>query len=147
MDFLHFFVMFLSILTFSPKNSTFQKYLLTRDLPGKCSGDIFITGFSAKWQQINFFKWRWAKPESFKLHLLHKEGVNQKKQNMWTTSYNGINSGYQHFIDLESYLGLAASFFQNQRLAYTLVEFFLIFQIFWRSVNFLNVLMKWPRGW
>ena len=79
---------------------------------------FFITEFYAKWQQINVFKWRWAKPESLKLRLLHKEGVNQKKQNMWTTSYNGIDSGYQHF----SHLGLAASFVQNQGLAYKLVD-------------------------
>ena len=31
--------------------------------------------------------------ENVKLHLLHKEGINQKKQNMWTTSNIGINSG------------------------------------------------------
>ena len=60
--------------------------------------------------------------ENVKLHLLHKEGINQKKQNMWTTSYNGIYSGYQHFIDLKSHLSLAASFVQNQRLAYKLVD-------------------------
>ena len=41
---------------------------------------------------------------------------------MWTTSYNGINSGYQHFINLRSHFGSAASFVQNQRLAYKLVD-------------------------
>ena len=50
-----------------------------------------------------------------------KEGINQKKQNMWTTSYNGINSGYQNFINFKSHLGSAASFVQKQRLSYKLV--------------------------
>ena len=40
------------------------------------------------------------------LHLLHKEGIDK----------------YQCFIDLESHLGSAASFVQNQRLAYKLVD-------------------------
>ena len=41
---------------------------------------------------------------------------------MWTTTpYIEINSGYQCFIDLESHLGSAASFVQNQRLAYKIV--------------------------
>ena len=42
---------------------------------------------------------------------------------MWTTSYVGSNSGYQHFIELKGHLGSAASFVQNQRLSYKLVDF------------------------
>ena len=41
---------------------------------------------------------------------------------MWTTSYNGINSRYQHFIDLKRHLGLVASLVQNQRLEFKLVD-------------------------
>ena len=41
---------------------------------------------------------------------------------MWTTSYIGSNSGYQHFINLKSHLGSVASFVQNKRLTYKLVD-------------------------
>ena len=41
---------------------------------------------------------------------------------MWTIPNIGINSGCQHFIDVKSHLRLAASFVQNQRLAYKLVD-------------------------
>ena len=41
---------------------------------------------------------------------------------MWTTSYVGSKSGYQHFIELKGNLGSAASFVQNQRLPYKLVD-------------------------
>ena len=41
---------------------------------------------------------------------------------MWTTSYVGSNNGYQHFIELKGHLGSAASFVQNQRLPYKLVD-------------------------
>ena len=41
---------------------------------------------------------------------------------MWTIPNIGINSGCQHFIDVKSHLRSAASFVQNQRLAYKLVD-------------------------
>ena len=42
---------------------------------------------------------------------------------MWTIPNIGINSGCQHFIDVKSHLRSAASFVQNQRLAYKLVDY------------------------
>ena len=39
-----------------------------------------------------------------------------------TTSFNGTNRGYQHYIDGKIYLGSAASFVPNQRLTYKLVD-------------------------
>ena len=83
---------------------------------------FFISGFFANWQHINNYKWKCGKLESFRLHLLHKEDINQKKQNMWTTSYKERTSGYQYFINLKSHSGSAASFVQKQRLSYKLVD-------------------------
>ena len=68
---------------------------------------LLISGLSAKWQQINFLKWRWGKLESF-------------KQNMWTISHNGINNGFHRFKK-PSQLGGA----YYQRFAYKLVDIFL----------------------
>ena len=86
----------------------------TRDIPGECSGAqviFFISGFFANWQHINNYKWKCGKL-SFRLHLLHKEDINQKSN----------TCGYQYFINLKSHSGSAASFVQKQRLSYKLVD-------------------------
>ena len=41
---------------------------------------FFIAVFSAEWQHIKIYKSRCRKLEIFRLHLLHKEGINQKRQ-------------------------------------------------------------------
>ena len=41
-----------------------------------------IAVFSARWQHINIYKSRCRKLESFRLHLLHKEGINKKAKHV-----------------------------------------------------------------
>ena len=53
---------------------------------------------------------------------LRGEGINQKKGNMWTTSFSRSIRRNQHCNGLCSRLGSPASFVRNQRLPYRLVD-------------------------
>ena len=59
---------------------------------------------------------------NFMRRYLKGEGINQKKRNMWTTSFGRSFMGNQHCNGRCNHLGSAASFVQNQRLAYKLVD-------------------------
>ena len=54
--------------------------------------------------------------------VLEEGGLNQKKRNMWTTSFSCSNRRHQHCNGRCSHLGWPVSFIPNQRLPYKLVD-------------------------